>query len=122
MYYVIYKNSWSYLSFFGDLYSKVLVICIIFYQVPNIIHVNYFIVFFFPHTFVLTQKYCPELFAGAFKLKHFIRPQFWHVNFHQIIPLHTCVGFCRVQITFEGFQHLELVMVALVQVMWLKIT
>jgi hypothetical protein len=31
-------------------------------------------------------------------------------------------GTCRVQIKFEGFQHLELALVALVQLMWLKIT
>jgi len=56
MYYVIYKSFQPFLSFLGDLYSKVLVICIRFYQVPNIIDVNYPTLFSFPPTFVLTKK------------------------------------------------------------------
>jgi hypothetical protein len=56
MYYVIYKSFRPLLSFFGDLYSKVLVICIRFYQVPNIIDVNYPTLSPFPRTFVLTKK------------------------------------------------------------------
>jgi hypothetical protein len=32
--------------------------------------------------FILTLKYVPKLFVGAFKVKHFIRPRFWHVIFH----------------------------------------
>jgi hypothetical protein len=43
--------------------------------------------------FILTLKYQPKLLVGAFRVKHFIGPRFWHVNFHQIIHLHTWVGF-----------------------------
>jgi hypothetical protein len=136
MYYVIYKSFRPYLSFFGDLYSKVLVICIKFYQSAQhytcqLSHLVFFssyiclskkdvhgpYVFFVKlmfnrsmfEEFILTLKYRPKPFVGAFKVKYFIGLKFWHVNFHQIIHLHTC-GICRVQIMSEGFQHLELAM------------
>jgi hypothetical protein len=87
--------------------------------VPNIIHVNY-PTFFFPsyicfnkkdahgpyvffaelmfnlsmsQEFILTLKYQPKLFVGAFRVKPFIGPRFWHEDFHQITHLYTCVGF-----------------------------
>jgi len=56
MYYVICKSFRPFLSFFDDLYSKVLVIRIRIYQVPNIIDVNYPTLFSFPRTFVLTKE------------------------------------------------------------------
>jgi hypothetical protein len=56
MYYVIYKSFRPYLSFFSDLYLNIIEICIKFYQMPNIIHVNYPTLFYIRRTFILTKK------------------------------------------------------------------
>jgi hypothetical protein len=112
MYYVSYKSFRPFLSFFGDLYSKVLVICIRSWHVPNIVLFSLYIclnkkdahgldVLFvklmlnpsMSQESILTIKYQPKLFIGAFRVKYFIGPWLWHVNFHQITPLHICVGF-----------------------------
>ncbi len=116
---------------------------------PNIIHVNYPTLFSFPHTFVLSKKnaqgpyvffvkltinpsmsqefnstikYRPKLFIGAFRGSTLHWTVVLACEFSSNHSFTHLCGICRVQIKFEGFQHLELAMVALVQLMWLKIT
>ncbi len=71
---------------------------------------------------ILTLKYKSKLFIEAFKVKHFIVLWFLACEFSLNRSFAHLCGICRVQIKSEGFQHLELAMVALVQLMWLKIT
>jgi hypothetical protein len=72
--------------------------------------------------FILTLKYRPKLFVGAFTVKNFIGPRVLACEFSSNHSFAHLCGICRVQIKFKGFQHLELAMAALVQLTWLKIT
>ncbi len=148
-YYVIYKSFRPFLSFFGDLYSKVLVICIRFkasaqHYKCQLSHLIIFSSYIFlnkkdahgPNVFfaklvlnpsmsqesILTIKYRPKLFVGAFKVKHFHWTVVLACEFSSNHSFAHLCGICRAQIKSEGFQHLELVVVPLVQLMWPKIT
>ncbi len=137
------------MSFFGDLYSKVLVICSKFYpsaqhytcQLSHLILFSSYIclvkknahgpyVFFVKLTinpsmsqeFNLTLKYRPKLFIGAFRGSALHCTVVLACEFSSNHSFTHLCGIRRVQIKFEGFQHLELAVVALVRLMWLQIT
>jgi hypothetical protein len=65
---------------------------------------------------ILIIKYRPKLFVKLFKVEQFACQFSLNHSF-----AHLC-GICRAQIKFEGFQQLELLLMAFVEIMWLKIT